>query len=282
MKLSKEYIEELLNFSNKYSRSLIERFLTELISTPELIFDLKDDKGRMGLAVLLDKVHNPANDSCLEILGMREDVDSNELVIKFIKLAQNHPTMKRSGFQIGFHQSSITDEKILSALGLKHYYDTYEMLQTDQTKINTDLFPEIRLANPNDCDEIYHVLCESFAHSPDTSIPDIQTWRESFLKSSKSHFYIWQSDHKIVGFANLIEADNGSETEIRTLGVLLNARGKGIGKHLLNYSLKQSFNFGYSTCRLTVAVENERALSMYINAGFFIAEKFKTYRMNFD
>ena len=281
MKLSKEYIEELLNFSQKYSRTLVERFLTELISTHELIFDLKDDKGRMGLAVLLDKVHNPANDSCLEILGMREDADSNALVSKFIILAQNHPTMKHSGFQIGFHQNSITDEKILSALGLEHYYDTYEMLQTDQTKIKSELFPEIEQALSDDCDEIYHVLCESFAQSPDTSIPDLEAWRESFLKSSKSHFFIWRSDDKIVGFTNLIEADNGSETEIRTLGVLLNARGKGIGKHLLNYSLKQSFNRGYNTCRLTVAVENEKALSMYTHAGFLVAEKFKTYRMNF-
>lgn len=281
MKLSKTYIEELLNFSNKYSRSLIERFLTELISTHELIFDLKDDKGRMGLAVLLDKVHNPANDSCLEILGMRDDVDSNELVSTFIKLAQKHPTLKRSGFQIGFHQKSITDENILSRLGLKHYYDTYEMLQTDHTKINTDVLPEIDQANVNDCDEIYSVLCESFAKSPDTSIPDIDAWRVSFLKSSKSHFYVWRKHHKIIGFANLIEADNGLETEIRTLGVLSSTRGQGIGKHLLNYSLKQSFNLGYNTCRLTVAIENERALTMYLHAGFFVAEKFKTYRMNF-
>lgn len=282
MSLSETYINELLAFSNKHSSTLVRRFLTELISTKELIFDLHDELGRTGLAVLLDKVHNPANDSCLEILGVRAGVNSKELLAAFINLAKKKQTMKRAGFQVGFHQDSTPSEEDLKELGLSHYYDTYEMLQTKHADLHIEAHSEITIATIEDSDEVYKVMSESFSKNPDTSIPDIETWRVGFLKSPKSHFYIWKTNNKIVGFSNLIEADDGSESEIRTLGVLSSARGQGIGKHLLNYSLKQSAKLGFHTCRLTVAVENEKALTMYTQAGFQIVEKFKTFRMNFS
>jgi ribosomal protein S18 acetylase RimI-like enzyme len=287
MFLSEAYVDELVAFTKKYSgkpqpsSAMVRRFLNELISTKELVFDLQDNKGRMALAVLLDKVINPANDSCLEILAARPDVDASLVTVKFIEMAKTHPTMNRSGFQVGFHQDSLISDKDLVQLGLSHYYDTFEMLHSDLASVALEDHANISAAVMTDRDELYKVLCESFAQSPDTSIPDEATWRKNFLKFSKSHSYLYRSNNTIVGFSILIEGEDGVESEIRTLGVLSSARGKGIGKHLLQHSLIQSSKLRFKACRLTVAVKNEKALSMYSHAGFKVVEKFKTFRMNF-
>lgn len=288
MFLSESHIDELIAFTEKYSgkprpsSSLVRRFLRELISSKELVFDLQDDQGRMALAVLLDKVNNPANDSCLEILAMRSDLDASLLVFQFIEMAKNHRTMNRTGFQIGFHQDSLIKDENLIKSGMSHYYDTFEMLHSDLAGVALDDHPNISDAVMADRDELYQVLRESFAQNPDTSLPDEATWRKNFLKSPQSHFYLFRSNNTIVGFSNLIEGEDGVESEIRTLGVLSRARGQGVGKHLLQHSLVQSSKLRFKACRLTVAVKNEKALSMYSHAGFKVVEKFKTFRMNFS
>lgn len=285
MILAESYIDELVAFAGQnskkaqHSSALIKRFLSELISSKELVFDLQDSTGRMAVAVLLDKVNNPANDSCLEILAMRADVDSSQVIFKLIEMAKAHPTMNRSGLQIGFHQDSLISDSELNQLGLSHYYDTYEMLHSDPMNVALSDETNILEAVLADQDELYQVLCESFAQNPDTSIPDKKTWDRNFLKSDKSHFYLYRSNNTILGFSNLIEDD--VESEIRTLGVISSARGKGIGKILLHHSLIQSLKLGFSACRLTVAVKNEKALSMYSQAGFKIVEKLKTFRTDF-
>jgi ribosomal protein S18 acetylase RimI-like enzyme len=288
MFLSETHIDELVAFTEKYSgkpqpsSAMVRRFLRELISTKDLVFDLHDSQGRMALAVLLDKVINPANDSCLEILAVRSDLDASSLVFKFIEMAKTHPTMNRTGFQVGFHQDSLISDTDLSKLGLSHYYDTFEMLHSDLFSVARDDHANISDAAMSDQYELYQVLCESFAQNPDTSIPDEATWNRNFLKSPKSHFYLFRSNNAIVGFANLVEGEDGVESEIRTLGVLSTVRGQGIGKHLLQHSLIQSSKLGFKACRLTVAVANEKALSIYSQAGFKVVEKFKTFRINFS
>jgi len=127
---------------------------------------------------------------------------------------------------------------------------------------------------------VYDVLCESFSKNPDTSIPDAETWNSTFLKSNRSHYYLWHEQDKLIGFANLVEPDTGGSTEVRTIGVLPSHRGSGIGRDLLQHCLNQTLSFGYKKCHLTVAVENEKALELYLRSSFAVVEKFKCYRMD--
>lgn len=279
-------IEELVNFSEKnpwkpqYPKQLVRRFLTELISNQSLVFDFHDQKGRVSAAVLLDKVNNPANDACLEILGLRSDTEPIEILSKFLALAKERTTKNRSGFQVGLPEDTLVSENLLKQHGLVHYYDTFEMRQLDLQKAPRTQHREIVNATLADVDEVYGVLCDSFAKSPDTSIPEPVTWKAGFLKSPKSHFYLWQEANKILGFATLIEDENGDDTEIRTIGVLPEHRGKGIGQHLLNYCLNKTSDLGMKSCHLTVAVTNKKALDLYIRAGFETIEKYKCYRID--
>ena len=281
-------IGELLEFSEKnpwkpiYPRSLVQRFLTELISTEDLIFDFHDQRGRAGVAVLLDKVNNLANDACLELLGMRPDADQLALWFRFIALAKEATPKFRSGFQVGLADDSFIGEKILRQSGLAFYYNTFEMRRTDLKDLEASNHSEITHATPDDRDQIYLVLCDSFAQNPDTSIPDEATWKENFLQAPKSHFYIWKANQKVCGFATLFEGEGGRETEIRTIGVLPNLRGQDIGRHLLHHCLNESLKLGHHACHLTVAVTNQKALGLYLQAGFKIMEKHKCYRIELN
>lgn len=281
-------IEGLVEFSEthpwkpQYPKSLVRRFLTELISSQDLIFDIHDQNGRVSAAVLLDKVNNPANDACLEILGMRADVEPSPLLSKFFALAKQCVPKNRSGFQVGLSECRSIFLDLLKEHGLAHYYDTYEMRQSNLTLIPLSRRSEIVDATVSDANEVYEVLCKAFAKSPDTSIPEIAAWKAAFLKSQKSHFYLWKEANHVQGFANLIEEEAGRETEIRTLGVLPEHRGKGIGRQLLNHCLSRSLDLGFKSCQLTVAVKNKNALDLYLQAGFETREKFTCYRVDIN
>jgi len=255
----------------RHSERNLRRFLSELISTQDLIFDLHDDQGRLATAVLLDKVNNPANDACLEILGLRSGVDARAIVTKFVVLAKPFVPKHRSGLQVGVYDDSFELEK----LGLQEYYDTYDMV-ADVGEIFPTCKDIIRAARSN-CNEIYETLCKSFAQNPEISIPDMESWQRSFGTNPRTHYFLWRTNGETLGFASLIDRDDGS-SEVATIGVLPEARGKGIGEKLLRHCMSEAKNQGKTFCHLTVAAQNEKALGLYFKAGFNVVDKMKCYR----
>lgn len=278
-------IEKLVEFAVKnpwrptYPSALIRRFLSELISNENMVFRISDGRGLIAAAVLVDKINNPANDACLEIIGMRSDADTSEIFRELIVLAKNIIPMERSGFQMGVPDDSVITEDFFKTQGLLHYFDTFTMRVSDLSASKAVIPVEVVTATVEDLDQIYRVLCKSFAQNADTSIPNADTWKEGFFKS-KSHFYIWQKHGQICGFANLIEDLQDTSCEIRSMGVLAEERGHGIGEALLNQCLKETVKLGFKSCHLSVAVANEKALGLYLRAGFKQTEKYSYYRVN--
>jgi ribosomal protein S18 acetylase RimI-like enzyme len=274
-------LDTLLDFSLlnpgeiPFPEPLLRRFLTELVSGAHMIFDLHDAQGRAAVAVLLDKVNNPANDACLEILGMREGADKQALIARAIDLARESQPENRAGFQWGFPEKSAIDAGLLSEKGLEHYYDTFTMRFEDLRAAKIQQYPEIRKAVSEDAQLAYELLRLSFAQNPEASIPDLDAWKSNFLKSKKSHYYFWvDKPGTPVAFMNLLEGEDNLETEINTIGVLPNARRLGIGEKLLQFGLSESARMGFQACHLAVAVKNEGALGLYLRAGFVKQEKF--------
>lgn len=277
-------ITKLIEFAEKnpwkpkHPSSLVRRFLTELISGPQMILEIHDGRGLLALAVLLDKINNPANDACLEILGMRPDGDTLNIYSQFIEMASARIPQERSGFQIGMPEDFILTDEFLKKYRLLHHFDSYRMMHSGVMNVPDEKSsPEIVNATVEDLDQIYRVLCKSFAQNADTSIPNADTWKEGFFKP-KSHFYLWQKSREIYGFANLIENEKEKSSEVRTIGVLSEERGKAIGKKLLAHCLKESRRLGFGECYLSVAVTNEKALGLYLRAGFQVIERSTCYR----
>lgn len=275
-------IEELMKFfkSNPWNKNcssqLVRRFLTELISDLDHVFDLHDSQGRVATAVLLDKVTTPKNDACLEIISLRSDIDPNIPLQMFIELSRQKTSSLRAGFVLALPDLQIFDKSHLQNLGLEHHFDTYEM-KCILKDISTQHYPQITPATIEDGDEIYHVLCESFANNLDIGLLEKDVWKSIFLKSPQSRYFAWKSNQEILGYSNLVIEDN--KAEVRTLGVLPQHRKLGIGSHLLQHSLNQATSLGLVTCKLTVAVQNQNALGLYLRAGFEIVEKFKCFRV---
>lgn len=281
-------VEELIEFSVKYPckpqypKSLVRRFLIDLITNQSLVFDFHDQAGRVAIAVLLDKVNNPANNACLEILGLRTDANPEVVLSQFLTLAKERVPMNRSGFQLGLPEDTTISFDLLKKHELTHYYDTFEMQHSRPDVIVNSKHTKIVEATIDDVDEVYEVLCKSFAKNPDVSISEVTTWKSEFLKSENSHFYLWRDADKILGFANLIEDAAGCRAEIRTIGVLSEYRGKGIGQHLLNYCLNRTSDLGFKSCHLSVSVTNKNALDLYLRAGFETTKKFMCYMHSKD
>lgn len=277
-------INELIDFiesnpsENSYSKQLVQRFLTEFISDLSLVFDLHDNSGRAGVAVLLDKINNIANDSSLEILGRRAGLDKLDLTKQMISLALKSNPKRRSGIQFGLNEDELLEAELIR-IGFRHYYDTFDMMNSDVENTKTSALSQIIEATVHDSVQIYKLLCESFAKNPDTSIPDFDVWRNNF-ESSSSKYYVWKDDVGIRGFANLILMDEQNSSEIRTVGVHPDCREQGIGQGLIEYCLQRTLSSGLKNCNLTVSASNERALSIYLRSGFRVIGKTKCYRID--
>jgi ribosomal protein S18 acetylase RimI-like enzyme len=275
-------IEGIIEFSQRcpwkpgYSAGEVRRFLTELVSSESLVFESGCGPRRICAAVLLDKVSNPARDASLEILGMLPHADFAAAMKQVLEFAKTRLPPQFAGFQVALHESLALAD-LMKAKGLRHFYDIYEMAKSDLTDIREQTRAEIVGAVSNDGPEVYEVLCESFKNNPEISVPDKGVWISGFLRSNKSHVYLWKESGKIAGFATLLGTSD-VEAEVRTIGVLPEFRGKSLGRYLLQHCLSEAAKLGFRACRLTVAVQNAKALGLYLNQDFKPVEKFSCYR----
>ncbi len=276
-------IDELLSFAESqrwggtYGPDLLRRFFTEFISDPVLVFDLWDTKQRVAVGVLLDKLRNPSNDACLELIGLAAGVDARAVIIEMVRSAASVLPASRSGLQLALPDHAGLSEAELETLGLRTFYDTFEMSR-DLRNAATGRSPSIRIGERSDRDAVYQLAVEAFSENPDTSMPDEKTWKDHFLASPDSVFLLWENAGKLLGYANLIVDRQQQSAEVRTLGVSKTSRQRGIGTMLLRGALSIAKAKGMVTCHLTVAVQNRSALALYEREGFIVRKTFRCYR----
>lgn len=277
-----DQIEKLIQFGKanpwnpNWPEDLMRRFLTEFISSGDLVFDLRSGDLQIAVAVLLDKVQNPGNFANLEILGVRSEQNPVAVTDEIFRLAKTKLPHSQSGFQFGFHESMSWSSDLISKHSLEPYYETYEMLN-DDVQMYAKEDKSLRLAKPDDDSKLYQALVESFSKNVDTSIPEFSSWKASKNRSDNSRTWLAIEQNQIVGFLTLIITPQEKKAEIRTVGVMENSRGKGIGRRLIQNALKYLCTISIPACELTVAVKNERALLLYQNLGFKKTDHSRVY-----
>lgn len=260
-----------------WSEDLLRRFLTQLVSTEDLVFDFHLDAQRRAVAVLLDRIQNKGNNASLEVLGYHPSVDLEVVVREAIRLAKNRLPLVRSGIEIAFHESLTWSEALVTAEGFEPYYEMHEM-EIGDLMPRQDPIGELKIAGEDRNREVYEVLVRSFAENVDASIPEYEDWAGSRNRSSESRTFIAEGDSSaITGFVHLLKHPDG-KGEIRTVGVLPEWRGKGLGRKMIQHALHVLASEGIKVCRLTVAVQNQNALRLYRDIGFRELERFKVYR----
>lgn len=272
--LSKE--TEIIAFAQEYpwkprwSQDHIHDFIRRLISSPEMVFDIFSEKRRVATAVLIDQIQNKGNNACLEFLGINPHYDPSQVYKLVVQTAKVRLPKQRFGIEI----TLFDDFQFLAALilseGFTPYYDTFEMIC--ETKGFSEIGKICEL-EPADFHECYKVLEESFKENLDIASPGYEAWKMAQLEATNSKAWVYKNRGKIIGYLNL--SINTEYGEIKSVGVLPDQRGKGIGRQLISYSLNYLYNHQIPQCHLTVATQNLHALNLYQKLGFRVIHHYQ-------
>jgi putative acetyltransferase len=115
---------------------------------------------------------------------------------------------------------------------------------------------------------VFGVLAEyGLTPDPDDTDSDLHDiGREYFAKGGTFAVLVNEQGH-IVGSVGLY-AVSPTTCEIRKMYLALHARGKGLGRKLLEYALAQAKSFGFSRVELETASVLKDAIALYERYGF--------------
>jgi ribosomal protein S18 acetylase RimI-like enzyme len=251
------------------------RFLTNLVSSDDLILEVTDNDRLVAVGVLIDEIQNPGNQACLEVLGVEADGNEISRIEKLVHLAADRIPESKHGFQVTLHHSLLVSDEWFTRNRLEPYYETFEMVHKSPMEAAKISASGIEAVNDADLPELYSVLQESFKDSPDVSIPPFEQWKINRQANPSAFTWVLKDQGRITGFITLRR--NLGCGEIPTLGVLPAERKRGTGRLLLSYALNKLAVMGLSTCELTVATSNEKALGLYRSLGFQVVDHYRVF-----
>lgn len=263
-----------------HNSSLIERFLTELVSSNDLVFDISHEKERVAVAALLDRPKNGANSANLEIVALDTRVDPQSIMTTILNLSKKALPSFRDAIDINYYESFPISSSLFSANGFKLSYSMYDMVTSCPQFTCTQIASTFNFSKLVDVDfEEYHsVVMKVFEKNEDANVPPMEEMLKH-LSKTKLPPTILREGSRIIGFLSLQMDDRTQNSgEINTIGLLPDYRGQGLGKLLLEEALAQLRNYGVKTFKLSVSAKNERALELYQQFGFRIHEKSSVYR----
>lgn len=138
----------------------------------------------------------------------------------------------------------------------------------------------IRLAKESDAETFGNIHVESWKAAYKDIIPDeylsnmnpnkrAQRLLQGLSNQTESQYYVADNNNTIIG--NLIIGKYDGDDNIGEVGaiyLLPDFWGKGYGKFMMDFALKELKNIGYNTIVLWVLEDNLRARRFYEKAGF--------------
>ncbi|SFG65197.1 GNAT family N-acetyltransferase [Pedobacter insulae] len=118
---------------------------------------------------------------------------------------------------------------------------------------------------------IKNVLTEFKANKPGTAYFDESTNHLSILfKDSKSAYWVVEDQDRIIGGGGIFPTAGlpGATCELVKLYLYPEARGKGLGKALMDKCFEKAVEFGYKNIYLESMPELNQAVNMYEKMGF--------------
>lgn len=134
---------------------------------------------------------------------------------------------------------------------------------------------EFRKAENKDRDAIWEILLavnsggDAFAFSPTIDRNDML----NYWLSADKHTYVAVLDGKVVGTFFMKENQPGLGSHVANAGyaVSLAARGKGVGRAMGEFSLKEARHLGYSAMQFNLVIKkNESAVKLWKSLGFVV------------
>ena len=129
----------------------------------------------------------------------------------------------------------------------------------------------IRAMNPEDWKQVSKIYEEGIATGYatfETRIPDYNSWDADHVKSCR---LVAEEQEIVIGWAALSPVSGrcvyGGVAEV-SVYVSHKARGKGIGKKLMQTLIKESEQHGYWTLQSGIFPENESSIKLHETVGF--------------
>jgi len=96
---------------------------------------------------------------------------------------------------------------------------------------------------------------------------------EKILNNPENRIYVLQVNGQPVGFSEYDHSENG-EVEMHYFGLVPGARGKGLGKPFLQWTIAEAWKRNPKKLILnTCEIDHPGALPMYLKAGFTIVDE---------
>jgi ribosomal protein S18 acetylase RimI-like enzyme len=133
----------------------------------------------------------------------------------------------------------------------------------------------IRLANQIDHEAVWHIISnvistgDTYVFAPDSTKEKMLTYWFSADKKT----YVAEENNEILGTFYLKENQMDLGAHIVNAGYMVseNARGKGIGKAMAEFSLVEAKRLGFSGMQFNLVVKtNEKAIKLWLKMGFSI------------
>lgn len=265
----------------QFPLELIQRFFQRLISSDKNIVEVWLGDKKLACAVLVDQVTNSHASAHIEYLGFSNFKDLHKVLSYLFKHFESitRARGKHTGLVATHHKSLPFSQQFLIEQGYTPIYKIYELICKQVQPFVSNLSPEFQLERlqEDDFPEYYEVLKKSFENNPDTSIGTMHDLWIGFRKQTLPTFVV-KHEKRIVGFITINFDYAANIGEINTLGVLPHFRQKGIGRYLLAIAADHLWQQNVGSLKLSVALENLKALKLYQNAGFEMAEEFTAFR----
>jgi ribosomal protein S18 acetylase RimI-like enzyme len=274
--------DELINFAVTnplrpyHGTDQLKRFLTNLTSDDKLVFDVHGESGRVACAILLDKISNPGNSACLEIIGLdRSCTEIEEIYDLLLCTAKVALRQSFGGIEIGIYDDCPLPQNFFEQRGFSFFYATFDMIRIENEQLSQDLPTGYtwQVLTKDNLHHYYHVLKTAFANNLETAVSDFDALTAAF-ENRKFPCFLLTYVKEIIGFLTFaIDAEENQNGEVSTIGLKPQYRGSGLGKLLLAKAVNELTIRGVNRIKLTVAAENEAALGLYRRSGFVITSR---------
>lgn len=283
---SKSNLAEIMSFAQTnqlapfYNSSLIKRFLTDLVSSENLVFDIFYNQERVAVAALLDRTKNGANTANLEIIGLQAESNINELFTMLLNLSKESLPANRDAVDISYYESFPISPSLFVVNEFEPSYSIYDMVMTKPQLGSKQIelpFTFSKLQE-DDFEEYHSIVMNAFEKNEEANISPLEEMRTYLFKAVIPPTVLLK-DKRIIGFLDLkIDEREPESGEINTIGLLPEFRGMGLGKLLFKEAICQMSDYGVKKFSLSVSANNENALHLYQQFGFVVQEKSSVYR----
>lgn len=132
---------------------------------------------------------------------------------------------------------------------------------------------QIRPARSGEVHTLSHITAQAFDMPED----EVDWYAESVIVQPHYYYYVGEIDGVVIGKIDVRLSEESAL--IMGFAVLPEYQGKGYGRQILAYTVREIFSRGQQNIWLEVSAENKHALSLYQSCGFKETSSYDYYRL---